>query len=171
MMNYRNAKRLADGRIDCEIEHPMYGWIPFTSASNDVGAQFDAPALYAAMDADPATAPYVPPTEADIAAAAEVQLQAERAAMRLSFAQLLIGLVTEQWITEADGEMWLSGGLPAVVAGAIAGLPVEARFAARARALRPAEVLRADPLVNMLAALQGVTPEALDTFFTTYSQV
>ena len=35
-MNYRNAKYNVFGTIDCEIEHPEYGWIPFTADPNDV---------------------------------------------------------------------------------------------------------------------------------------
>lgn len=30
-MNIRNAKYLSGGRINCEVEHPKYGWVPFTS--------------------------------------------------------------------------------------------------------------------------------------------
>lgn len=45
-MNYRNAKYNVFGTIDCEIEHPVHGWIPFTADPNDVeplGAEvFDA---------------------------------------------------------------------------------------------------------------------------------
>lgn len=33
--NYRNAELLADGRIDCEIEHSQFGWIPTTLAADD----------------------------------------------------------------------------------------------------------------------------------------
>ncbi len=58
-MNYRNAKYIANGLIDCEIEHPEYGWIPFTCDLADKGALFDVAELYAAMEADPETAPYV----------------------------------------------------------------------------------------------------------------
>ena len=65
-MNYRDAKMLENGWIDCEIEHPTHGWIPFTCASSDTGADFDVAALHAEMLADPATAPYVPPTETEI---------------------------------------------------------------------------------------------------------
>ena len=35
-MNYRNAKYNGFGTIDCEIEHPVHGWIPFTADPNDV---------------------------------------------------------------------------------------------------------------------------------------
>jgi len=65
-MKYRNPKCVSVTRIDCEIEHPIHGWIPFTCDPNDTGADFDVAALHAEMLADPATAPYVPPTEAEI---------------------------------------------------------------------------------------------------------
>ena len=77
-MNYRNAKRLANGWIDCEIEHPHFGWIPFTCDPNDTGAQFDVAALHATMDADQATAAYVPPTQEELDAAAARAVRAER---------------------------------------------------------------------------------------------
>lgn len=60
-MDYRNAKRIADGRIDCEINHPEYGWIPFTADASDAGAQFDVADLFARADSDPNTKPYDPP--------------------------------------------------------------------------------------------------------------
>lgn len=65
-MNYRNAKKLSNGWIDCEIEHEIFGWIPFTCDPNDTAAQFNTAMLHAAMEADPETAPYIPPTQAEI---------------------------------------------------------------------------------------------------------
>ena len=65
-MNYRNAKHIANGLIDCEIEHPVYGWIPFTCDPSDTGAAFDVVVLFDAMAADPATAAYVPPTQVEL---------------------------------------------------------------------------------------------------------
>jgi len=35
-MRFRNAERLPDGSIDCEIEHPTEGWVPFTARADDV---------------------------------------------------------------------------------------------------------------------------------------
>lgn len=56
---YRAARMLADGRIDCEIEHPRFGWLPFTaSPSDDVEAGRDT---HAQIVADGAAAPYEPP--------------------------------------------------------------------------------------------------------------
>lgn len=101
----------------------------------------------------------------------EEMLEAARAAMQLSFAQLLIGLVTEGWITEPEGDAWLAGQLPDAVIALISTLPVEQRFAAKARAARPSIILRADSLVNALAGAQGKSPEELDAFFIKYTAV
>jgi hypothetical protein len=85
--------------------------------------------------------------------------------VQISFAQLLTGLVSEGWITEAEGDGWLAGTLPFAVTALIATLPAGQRFAAKAKALRPSVVLRADPLVAALGAAQGKTTAELDDFF------
>ena len=89
----------------------------------------------------------------------------------ITFAQLLIGLVAEGWVTEAEGDGWLTGTLPPAVLAVINTLPEQQRFAAKARALRPSEVLRADPLVAALGAASGKTEAQIDAFFTTYAGV
>jgi len=94
---------------------------------------------------------------------------ADRQFMNLSFAQLMIGLVTEQWITEAEGSLWLTGTLPPQVQSTIAMLPAENRFAATAKATRPSVVERMDPLVQMMALAQGRSPEEVDDFFRKYA--
>lgn len=65
-MEYRNARHFNNTMIDCEINHPTYGWIPFTCDPNDTGANFDVAELYARMDADPLTIAYIPPTQAEL---------------------------------------------------------------------------------------------------------
>ena len=115
----------------------------------------------------PFTSEEVAALEAKSAAAAE----AERATLKLSFAQLLIGLVTEGWMTEFEGEQWLQGVLPPAVTALIETLPQNQQFAAKARASRPSEVLRLDPLVVSLGAAQNKTPEEIDQFFRTYAGV
>jgi hypothetical protein len=102
----------------------------------------------------------------------EVQIEElETIIPNLSFAQLLIGLVSEGWITESEGEDWLKGILPPTVIAVIDQLPPNQRFVAKARAIRPTEVIRNDGLVMALAAYAGKTPEQLDQFFQMYSQV
>ena len=115
----------------------------------------------------PFTSEEVAALEAKSAAAAE----AERATLKLSFAQLLIGLVTEGWMTEFEGEQWLQGVLPPAVTALIETLPQNQQFAAKARASRPSEVLRLDPLVVSLGAAQNKPPEEIDQFFRTYAGV
>lgn len=96
---------------------------------------------------------------------------ARRQGMQLTFAQLMIGIVSAGWITEAEGDAWLSGTLPAPVLDVIASLPANQQFAAKARAVRPSVILRTDPLVAALASAQGKTDDDLDTFFLTFAQV
>lgn len=115
--------------------------------------------------------PLTPEEVADFQARAAAAVVADRAAMRLSFPQLLIGLVAEGWITEAEGDAWADGTLPAPVMGLIATLPPEQQFAARTRAKRPSEVLRLDPMVQALGAAQGKSDDDLDAFFRTYAAV
>lgn len=157
-MNYRNTKYTINNWIDCEIDHPVYGWIPFTANPLDTNPLFSISELYDTMSKGPDIGAYVPVPDIVIIP-------------DLSFPQLLIGLVSEQWITEADGDAWLAGTLPSTVLTVISSLPMEMRFAAKARALRPSVIIRADPLVATLAAYEGKTPEELDEFFLTYSQV
>lgn len=61
MMRYRNPRYAADGRIDCEIEHPQYGWIPFTADPADPQAGLDVAALLAEITQHGQIASYVPP--------------------------------------------------------------------------------------------------------------
>jgi hypothetical protein len=77
-MEYRNSKHIGQNRIDCEINHPTLGWVPFTCDAREVGEQFDNKELYRRLNADPATAAYVPPTQEEVNAAAEKQVRLQR---------------------------------------------------------------------------------------------
>jgi len=72
-MNYRNAKHTSGGRIDCEIEHSVHGWVPYTldPADTDMTVNNDALLLAIGDDAEA----YVPPTqeELDVALAANIR--------------------------------------------------------------------------------------------------
>lgn len=61
MMEYRNPTYTRTGLIDCEINHPVYGWIPFTVDPEDTGAQFDVKELYDRIIANGGIEPYVEP--------------------------------------------------------------------------------------------------------------
>lgn len=70
MMDVRNPVFTANGSINCEIEHPAHGWIPFTADPNDI-EQHGRDIYAAAMDMGPAeyvAPPVLPPTEEEIRA-------------------------------------------------------------------------------------------------------
>jgi len=156
--------------------HPVDGyWQTVSTPSDDILASYpegtvEVPIRPSVLHAWNGSE-WVAPTQEELDAAAVIALEAARANMTMTFAQLLIGLVTEAWITEAEGDAWLVGTLPAPLLALIAALPVEQQFAAKAHAIRPSAVLRMDPLVVALGAAQGKTPEQIDQFFTTYSGV
>jgi hypothetical protein len=58
-MKYRNPRYIDDNHIDCEVEHPEYGWVPFTCNPNDTGAAFNTAALFEEMKLY--ALPYDPP--------------------------------------------------------------------------------------------------------------
>lgn len=73
-MNYRNAKLCRDNiRINCEIDHPIYGWIPFTCDPADTGAQFDVQELHQRM-IDDGNVASMSQAEIDAEVAAEVRM-------------------------------------------------------------------------------------------------
>jgi hypothetical protein len=66
-MNYRNAKYINDrGWIDCEIEHPTYGWIPYTLDPADTDTTVNNDDLLSAMSLAGDVAAYLPPTQAEL---------------------------------------------------------------------------------------------------------
>ena len=73
-MNYRNAKHIHEGRIDCEIEHPIHGWIPYTL--NPADTKNDD--LLAAMELADDVEAYVPPTQVELDAALAAEVRADR---------------------------------------------------------------------------------------------
>lgn len=119
-----------------------------------------------------------PELDEEVPVSDEDRLTHERAQMRLSFAQFLMGLVEQGWISTAEHGAWLSGsGLPAAVAAALATIPETApdgtmpRLRAQTRALRPSVVERGNDLLALMAHLRGATPEQLDDFFRVYAAV
>ena len=75
-MNYRNPIYTKNGMIDCEINHAIYGWIPFTCDPNDTGAQFDTVALFSEMQ--PHAAPYAPTPPSAEQLASEIRAERNR---------------------------------------------------------------------------------------------
>jgi len=78
MTSYRNAKYIDATRIDCEIEHETYGWIPYTLDPADTDMTINNGDLLAAMESAGDVAAYVPPTQAELDATLSDQLREER---------------------------------------------------------------------------------------------
>ena len=63
-------------RMDVEINHPEFGWIPYTLDPDDTDMTIDNAQLLNIIGTD--FAPYVAPTQAELDAAAAAQVRAER---------------------------------------------------------------------------------------------
>ena len=79
-MEYRNAQYIDDThtKVDCEIEHPEFDWIPYTLDPADTDMTIDNNTLLAAMSSAGDVASYVPPTQAELDEAAAQAIRAER---------------------------------------------------------------------------------------------
>jgi hypothetical protein len=102
MMEIRNPVFTAANAIDCEINHPIHGWIPFTAVSDDVeqlGQEVYAAAL--AMNPQPyqPPAPYVPTREQQEAARqAAYTAEADPIAMQM----LRDEATKEEWLAKIE---------------------------------------------------------------------
>ena len=143
---YRNPAFTASGRIDCEINHPVLGWIPFTLDASDTGTEFDAAELDAEIRAAGNIAPYAPPSEADL-------LAEERAFMRCSRFQ-------------ARAALHNAGLLVSVEAAVAAADPFTQIAWADATEFR-----RESPTIAALAAAVGLTGEDIDDLFRAAAQI
>lgn len=108
-MYVRNAVFNSSGTIDCEIEHPVYGWLPFTASPDDteeLGRTIYAEAVSGKYgDIAPYVAPVIP-LEERIA-----QVQALRlAAYRAESDQLKIAAEFDalQSGVQADYSQWIA---------------------------------------------------------------
>ena len=74
----RNAQSLQSDnqRMDVEINHPTYGWIPYHLDPSDTDTTIDNAAILALVGAD--FGAYVAPTQAELDAALAAQVRAER---------------------------------------------------------------------------------------------
>lgn len=77
-MNYRNARYIDATRIDCEIEHPVYGWIPYTLDPSDTDMTVNNAELLSAMRQRGDVAAYIPPTPEELTAITAGAVRAER---------------------------------------------------------------------------------------------
>lgn len=101
-MNIRNARHAPGGRIDCEYDHPKFGWIPFTASPADVEPL--GRDLYAAAVAAGGIAPEPAKTAGQIAVeAAQAQAFTDAAAAKAD--NKLAALAN---LTPAQARAWIA---------------------------------------------------------------
>lgn len=76
--NVRNARSLNQSNtcMDVEIEHPTYGWIPYTITDVDTDTTINNDELRTLIGSN--FEAYVPPTQADLDAQAETSVRGQR---------------------------------------------------------------------------------------------
>lgn len=151
-MDYRNPAYNHRGTIDCEINHPVYGWIPFTADPDDTGAQFDVAALHAAILADPTLQPYVAPPDPVIVPEIVAKLALVRA-MRM--------------VTLQGGPAGAGPSAWDAVKAALAAAPEAAQEDWQLATHMP----RADPMLNAMAGALGASGATLDAVFVLADQI
>ena len=78
-MQYKNAKYINDnGWIDCEINHSVHGWIPYTLNPLDIDMTINNYDLLAAMSANKDVAAYVAPTQDELDAISANEVRGKR---------------------------------------------------------------------------------------------
>ena len=83
-MEFKNPVFNAFGGINCEVNHPEFGWIPFTANEDDCeehGREIFRLAL-------PSAAPYVPPSEEEQLALARQRMVALAPQVKMALAQI-----------------------------------------------------------------------------------
>lgn len=106
-MNYRNARYIDAIRIDCEIQHPEYGWIPYTLDPADTDTTIKNDELLAAMTANGDIAAYVPPTQEELDALTAQDVRAERNYKLATEVDVIAGNAL-RWggLTDAQRQAW-----------------------------------------------------------------
>lgn len=90
--NYRAAVYIdAEGTVDCEIEHPVFSWIPYTCIAGDTDQTIDNDYLLAQFAARGDVAAYVAPTQSELDEAAAAGVRQDRAGKLMSEVDPLAG--------------------------------------------------------------------------------
>jgi hypothetical protein len=82
--DYRNPIYNRFGTVDCEINHPIYGWIPFTASPED--SEQHGRDLYQKIIAEAEIAPAIEPSDAELAA--EIRAGRDRLLAQSDWTQL-----------------------------------------------------------------------------------
>tara|TARA_R110000737_G_scaffold131873_2_gene163607 strand:+ start:228 stop:722 length:495 start_codon:yes stop_codon:yes gene_type:complete len=160
-MEYRNARfNKGNVSIDCEINHSVHGWIPYTIDPADEDTTINNNELIELIGDD--VLEWLPPTVAELLVIRE-DWRHHASLSRLDFAVIA---AQSGWVSDAEAEDWASGAAnPAIVLEVISSLPQTDQLRARIAAKAQTVVHRNDRLVLALGLVKGVTPAQFDTVF------
>jgi len=85
-MKYKNPVYNQNGTIDCELDHPVYGWIPFTADPND--CEQHGREMFSIITKNGNIQPYTKPVIANEQLAEEARLTRDELLMRTDWTQL-----------------------------------------------------------------------------------
>lgn len=106
-MEYRNAKYIDEKRIDCEINHPAFGWVPYTLDPSDTDMTIDNNKLLADMVGSGNIAAYTPPTQGEIDAQAAAYVRLERDdKLRTEVDKIAGNALRWAALTDAERQSW-----------------------------------------------------------------
>ena len=105
-MNYRNAQYIDTTCIDCEIEHPIHGWIPYTLDPADTDMTINNNDLLSAMAANGDVAAYVPPTQEELTAKAAQSVRSQRDSYLLAVDAIAGNALRWAALSEASQSEW-----------------------------------------------------------------
>ena len=158
-MEYRNARVIWNNLIDCEINHPVLGWIPFTADQNDTGADFDVAALYQTMLEDPSTIPW------------DGKPQPVAVPFSITRRQCAMQLFKQQIISGGDAiSMTQTGVPPAAIQAYFDTLPEPDRTIA-IMDFAAVDYYRNNPLINSIMTINNMSSEDVDNFFIAASEL
>ena len=139
---WRNPVFNHAGTIDCEINHAVYGWIPFTASPNDVLEEGQLTHADIIASGAPITV-YTPPTAEE----------ARKSMTPLSQRQMRLGLLAKG-ITKED-----------IQSAIVAIVPVDEERRADVEFTYADYFLRTNPSVIQVLKLLNMTDAQIDTFW------
>ena len=157
-MEYRKPKYNSNGTIDCEINHPEYGWIPFTAHPEDTGAEFDVAALVAEIVSDNSVTAYVAPDPVEVLAIA-------RENATLTLREFCIALTRDGVLTTAEAIDAARGLWPTPMATFLDYLTPEQAAEVQIEWAAAGSIERMHPFVLTLASWLDLSDEQVDTLF------
>ena len=158
-MSYRNPTFAETGAVDCEINHPQYGWIPFTASPTD--SEKHGRDLHGAILADGGIAAYVaptPPTEAE-------RRDTWRTTAKLYRRDFCIALKRAGILSASEAIAAAKGDWPATFASALSGLPQDDQDEAQIEWAAVQEIRRNHPMIALLGTAASMTDAQIDALF------